>query len=85
MAYEDFKDLRRRTASDKVLKETTFNTAKNPKYVEYQRCPASMVYKLFDKKTSDGAIAMSQNEQLAEELHKPIITKFSKKEKYIKH
>ena len=76
MAYGDFKDLRSRTASDKVLRETTFNTAKNPKYDKYQRCPASMVYKLFDKITSDGAIAMSQNEQLAEELHKPITTKF---------
>ena len=32
MAYGDFKDLARRTASDKVLKDKAFNIAKNPKY-----------------------------------------------------
>ena len=32
MAYGDFKDLKRRTASDKMLREKTFNIAKNPKY-----------------------------------------------------
>ena len=37
MAYGDFKDLARRTASDKVLRDKTFNTAKNPKYDGYQR------------------------------------------------
>ena len=82
MAYEDFKDLERRTASDKVLRNKAFNIASNPKYDEYQRGLALRVYKLFDKKASAGAIAILQNEQLAEELHKPIITKF-KKEKYI--
>ena len=37
MAYGDFKDLPRRTASDKVLHDTAFNTAKNPKYDVYHR------------------------------------------------
>ena len=37
MAYGDFEDLARRTASDKVLGDKTFNTAKNPKYDGYQR------------------------------------------------
>ena len=32
MAYEDFKDLARRTASVKVLRNKTFNIAKNPKH-----------------------------------------------------
>ena len=32
MAYEDFKDLTRRTASDKILRDKAFNIAKNPKY-----------------------------------------------------
>ena len=32
MTYGDFKDLRRRTASDKVLYNKAFNTAKNPKF-----------------------------------------------------
>ena len=37
MAYEDFKDLPRRTASDKVLHGKVFNIAKNPKDDGYQR------------------------------------------------
>ena len=44
MAYGDFKDLARRTASDKVLRDKAFNIAKNPKYDGYQRGLASMVY-----------------------------------------
>ena len=32
MAYGDVKDLARRTALDKVLKDKAFNIAKNPKY-----------------------------------------------------
>ena len=52
MAYGDFKDLKRRTASDKVLRDKVFNIAKNPKYHRYQRGLASMVYKFFDKKSA---------------------------------
>ena len=37
MAYGDFKDLAKRTASDKVLRDKAFNIAKNPKYDGYQR------------------------------------------------
>ena len=51
MAYGDFKDLARRTASDKVLRDKAFNIAKNPKYDGYQRGLVSMVYKFFDKKS----------------------------------
>ena len=53
MAYEDFKGLTRRTASDKILRDKAFNIAKNPKYAGHQRGLASMVYKFFDKKTSN--------------------------------
>ena len=42
MAYGDFKDLHRRTASDKVLYNKAFNFAKNPEYDKYQREFASM-------------------------------------------
>ena len=55
MAYGEFKDLARRTASDKCLRDKAFNTAKNPKYDGYQRGFASMVYKFFDKKSSSGS------------------------------
>ena len=59
MANGDFKDLAtRRTASDKILHDKAFNIAKNPKYDGYQRGLASMVYKLFDKKTSGSDIEM---------------------------
>ena len=51
MAQGDFKDLKRRTDSDKILRNKAFNVAKNPKYGGYQRGLASMVYKLFDKKS----------------------------------
>ena len=50
MAYGDFKDLAKRTAADKVLRNKTFNIAKDPKYDGQQRGLASMVYKFFDEK-----------------------------------
>ena len=50
MASGDFKDLKRRTASDKILRDKAFNIAKNSKYDGYQRGLASMVYTFFDKK-----------------------------------
>ena len=79
MAYGDFKDLARKTAADKVLRDKAFNIAKDPKYNGYQRGLVSMVYKFFDKKAKGGGIKSTpQNEQLAEELHKPIIKKFKK-------
>ena len=92
MAYRDFKNLKGRTASDKVLRDKAFNIAKNPKYNGYQRGLASMVYKFFDKKSasltdksvsgSGVNIPLEFNEQLAEELHKTIIENL-KKEKFI--
>ena len=36
MPYGNFKDLPRRTASDKVLRDKAFNIAKIPKYGGYQ-------------------------------------------------
>ena len=44
MASGDLKDLTRRTASDKILHDKAFSTAKNPKHDGYQRVLASMVY-----------------------------------------
>ena len=46
MAYGDFKDLAKITASDKVLTDKVFNVAKNPKHDRYQRGLVSMVYNL---------------------------------------
>ena len=52
ISYGDFKDLTRRTASDKILCDKAFNIAKTPKYDGYQHGLASMVYKFFDKKST---------------------------------
>ena len=61
MAYGDFKDFKRRTACDKILRDKAFNIAKNPKYDGYQKGLASMVYKFFDKKSAGGGIVHSNN------------------------
>ena len=82
LTYGDFKALARKTASDKVLRDKAFNIAKNPKNDGYQRDLASMVYKFFDKKSSDSGIKSMPNQQLANELHKPIIRKFQKRKVY---
>ena len=57
MAYGDFKDLKRRTFFDKVLRDKAFNIAKNPKYDGYQRRLASMVYRFLDKKSKGSGVA----------------------------
>ena len=51
-AYSESKDLTKRTAADKILRNRAFNIAKDPKYDGYQRGLASMVYKFFDKKSA---------------------------------
>ena len=64
--------------------DKAFNIAKNSKYDRYQSGLASMVYKLFDEKTSGDDIKnenMSRKE-LAEELHKPIVIKLNKRKVY---
>ena len=50
MADGDFKDLNKRTAVDRVLRDKAFNIAKKPKYDGYQLGHVSVVYKFFDKK-----------------------------------
>ena len=49
MTCGDIKDLPRRTAADKVLRNKAFNIVKNSKYDGYQPGLISMVYKLSDK------------------------------------
>ena len=43
MAYGDFKELAKRAASDKVLRDTAFKITNNPNYDEYQRGFVSMI------------------------------------------
>ena len=77
---EILKIFKKRTVAEKVLKDKAFNIAKDIRYDRYQRGLASMVYKFFDKKTAGSGLSYTndstpQNEQLVEELHKPIIKK----------
>ena len=56
MAYENFKDLNRRTIADKVLHDKAFNIVNDQKYDGYQRVLFSMVYKCSDKIASGSGI-----------------------------
>ena len=47
MAYGHFKDLAKRTSSEKIKKNKGFNSAKNPKYDGHQKALDSFVYKFF--------------------------------------
>ena len=79
MPHGDFQFLPRKTASDKVSRDKTFNIAKNPKYDGYQRGITAIVYKCFDEKSFGGVVTRANksaitseivaNQQLAEELH----------------
>ena len=70
--YGDFKDLARGTVSGKVLRDKAFNIAKTPKYDSYERGLAFMVFKVFEKKPSDGGVntKTKKNQQLVDELLK---------------
>ena len=92
MGYKDFKDLPKRTTSDKVLHDKSFDIVKNLKYDGCQLRLASMLFKFFDKNfgtagenkyatnTKGSAIKSKfmSIKYLAEELHKTIIRKFEK-------
>ena len=77
MAYNKFKDLEKRTQSNIVLKNKALKKASSPKYNGYERGLSSMVYKFFDKKSK--GFGLEENQELADELHKPIIRKYKKK------
>ena len=82
MAYGKSKELATRTQSDKVLTDKAFKTASDPKYDGYQRGLASMVYNLFDKKSSGSGVNAEPNYQHVNELHQQIILKFKKRKVY---
>ena len=83
-AYSKYKNLTKRTQADKVLKDKASAAASNPKYDGYQRGLASMVYKFFEEKSKGSGIKneIKENQQVANELHKPIIQKFKKRRVY---
>ena len=76
IAYGKNKDLTKRTKSDKVLRDKAFIIAS--KYDGY----SSMVHKFLDKISTGSYNKSMPDQQLPNELYKPIIRKL-KEEKYI--
>ena len=64
------------------MKDRAFEIARNRNYDGYQRTLASIVYKFFDKKRKKTGSRISANEQLAEEIHKPVNKKYKKRKVY---
>ena len=81
MAYGKSKDLARGTQSDKVLRDKAFKIA-STQFNGYQRRLASMLYKIFDKKSAGSGVNSMLNYQLANEFHKQIIRKFKRRKFY---
>ena len=77
--YSESNNLYKRIILDKILKNRAYEITRNCGYNKYQRALASMVYKFLNKKTGSG---VSVNEQLAEELHKPVTKKFKRRKVY---
>ena len=63
------------------MRDKALNITKIPKYDGYQRGIACVVYNFFDRKVSGSGVKNDNisNNELAEELHKPIIKKFKKR------
>ena len=77
MSYNKSKNLERRTQSDTVLKNKAFKIASDPRKNGYEGSLASLLYKFFNKKSKGSGL--KENQQLANELHKPIVIKFKKR------
>ena len=61
------------------MRDKAFSIDKNPKYDEYQRRIASLVYVLIKKTSGTGSKNENMlDQQLGKELHKPTIKKFKK-------
>ena len=71
MANGYFKDLAKRTASDKVLTDKAFNIAKNLKDEGYHRDLASLVYIFFDTKSAGSGIFFFLSGFSFTTFHKP--------------
>ena len=65
----------------KIFYDKAFNIIIHPKYEGYQRGLASMISQFFDKKALGSGIKNENisNNELPEELHKPILRKFKKR------
>ena len=82
MGYGKSKDLAKRTQSDKVLRHKAFKIASDPKFDGYQRGLASMVYKLFDKKSSGSGVDAEPKYHFPNEVYRKVIKKFKIRKVY---
>ena len=87
--YENgyFKDLQRKTAADKVLPDKPFRSASNPNDYGYQTWVTVNCLHLCDKNFDDtsthaGDGIVSEYQQLADELHRPIIRYIQRPKRY---
>ena len=74
--FRETGNLKHLYRNDIVLKDRACEIARNRNYDGCQKALASMANHFFIKKTGSG---MSVNEQLAEELHKPVIKKLKRR------
>ena len=81
VTYSQSKDLAKTIISCEILKDRAHEIARNCGYEGYQRALASMTYKFFVKKTGS---RLCVNEQLAEELHKPVTKKLKRRKVYVR-
>ena len=83
MACGDFNDLAKRTAADRVLRDKAFKIASDQKYDRYQTGLTSMVYKVFDKKSSgSGLPSNKENIQIANELISQLLQNLKKESRF---
>ena len=78
MAYGKHKDLTKITQSNKVLGNKAFKIANNPEYDGCQRRLASMVFKLFWKKSGSGIKSIPNQQQLKMNLINQLLENLKK-------
>ena len=78
--YGKYKDLAKRTQSDKVLRDKAFKIAINPKFDGYQRGLASMVYKLLIKSQKVVKLSLCQMNNLQTNFINQLLENFKKEE-----
>ena len=78
MAYRDLKDLTRKTASDKLLRDKAFNIANIRNMMDIKEVLLQWIVNSLIKNLRVEQL-QTKIKELAEELHKPIIRKFKKR------
>ena len=91
MTFAKYKYLTKTIQTDEILRDKVVKISTNLKYGGYKKGLASMVFMFLDKKSTGCGIAKLANEsviksmpnqQLANELQKPIISKLKKNQIY---